>query len=168
MTPFHFECGFRGEIADYWRAFFDDECAREQYDLIGVREFKVLDRHDDGETLVRSVRVNPKRDIPGFMRKIFGTSLGFVETTTFYRSQGYAETKVVSDLLTKRTRIGGTHRVRELPSGKLVRVFEGHVGIDVPLVGRRIEKFIIADIDKSYAKSTEITQLWLDRWTLES
>lgn len=168
VTPFLFECQLRGTTDFYWRAFFDDDCAREQYDLIGVRHFEVVDRRDDGATLTRSVRVVPKRDFPLFFRKVFGASLGFVETTTFHRERGFAETSVIPDMMASRTHVSGSHRVRTLPSGDLVRSFEGKVGVSVPLVGKRIERFVLDDIEKSYGQSTEVTQVWMDRWLLEA
>ena len=33
--------------------------------------------------------------------------------------------------------------------------------------GTRIERFVIDDIDKSYRQSSEITQMWMDRWLLD-
>lgn len=167
MTQFRLEREFRGTRAQYWRAFFDDDCSREQYDLVGVRSFEVVHRHDDGDTLVRAVRVIPKRDFPAFMRKVFGTSLGFTETTTLHREDGYAETRVVPDMLAKRVNIAGKHSVIEADSGGLARVFEGHIEVALPLVGGRIEQLVYKDLAKSYEQSSAVTQAWLDRWAAD-
>ena len=167
MTPFYLEKEFRGTREHYWRAFFDDACTREQYDLIGVRAFEVKDRRDDGETLVRTLRVLPARDFPAFMRKLFGTSLGFTETTTWYRSEGRAETRVTPDMMAARIDITGTHSVIDTPSGGLARVFSGQIAIAIPLVGTRIERLVHDDLEKSYVQSSEITQAWLDRFAAE-
>lgn len=168
VTPFHLQKEFRGSREHYWRAFFDDACTREQYDLIGVRLFEIKELRDDGETLVRTMRVIPRRDFPAFMRKLFGTSLGFTETTTWYRSQDRAETRVTPDMMAGRIDIAGTHAVIDTPSGGLARVFSGQISIGIPVVGARIERMVHDDLAKSYAQSSEITQAWLDRWATGS
>lgn len=168
MTPFRLIQDFRGTRADYWRAFFDDDCTREQYDLIGVRSFEVKERRESESSLVRTLRVSPERDFPAFMRKIFGASLGFTETTTFHRERGVAETSVIPDMMANRIDIAGTHSIIENAAGGLSRVFEGHIGIAIPLVGKRIETLVYDDLVKSYRQSSEVTQAWLDRWAANS
>ncbi len=168
MTPFRFEIEFRGDEEDYWRAFFDDDCTREQYELIGMSRFDVLEREDDGDRLTRALYVGPERDFPAIIKKVFGTSSGVHDTTVWYRSEGYAETHVRTDMFASRIDISGRHSVQTVADGVFTRVFEGHISIRIPLVGGRIERIVYNQMKESYKLSSDVTQTWLDRWTLEA
>lgn len=168
MTPFRLEHEFCATPALYWRAFCDSECARAQYELVGVRSFEIMRWDDEGDTFVRSVRVTPRRDFPGFMRKVLGTSLSFTETTTLYRQDGYAETRVTPDMMASRVGIAGKHTLIETGPDRVTRVFEGQIEVAIPLVGGRIEQVVYDDMVKSYQQSSTVSQSWIDRWAASS
>lgn len=168
MTPYHFEHEFHGTEELYWRAFFDDDCVRDQYEQIGISRFEVVDRHDDGETLTRRTYVIPKRDFPAIIKKVFGTSSGFHETTVWRRSQGIAETEVITDMFSKRIEIVGKHSIKPLSGDRFHRVFEGYIDIRIPLVGARVERIVYSQMDESYKLSSDVTQTWLERWAAEA
>ena len=163
MTPLRFEYEFRATVDDFWRVFFDTECMAAQYGQVGVREFAVEVSDDGPDRRVRTLRVTPARELPAVVRKLTGTTLGYLETTTFYKQHGYADTVVVPSTLAKRTAISGRHTVTASGPGHVTRVFEGTMTVDVKLTGARIEKAVLDDMTRSYRNGAEITQAWLDR-----
>ncbi len=162
MIPFRFEHEFRGSVARYWELFFDDDVQRAQFERVGVKVFEILERVDTGDTITRRLHVVPKRDIPAVIKKVTGASLGYTEQTTLYRRRNVADTVVVPTTLGGRTVIGGQHTVTELGDGRFVRAFVGAITIAVPLVGKKIEKAIFEDMERSYADGAKITQGRLD------
>lgn len=162
MTEFRFEHTFDGSAGDYWWTFFSDECTREQYEAVGVRDFDVIERTDDGQRVVRVVRVTPARELPGFIRKLTGASLSYTERTELDRIAGTATTEVTPATLGGRITVRGTHRIEALSGDRIERVFSGAIEARVPLVGGRIESAILADMESSYALSAGITQAWMN------
>ena len=163
MTPFRIEHEFRGELARFWQVFFDESCMREQYRQVGVKEFAVLELVDEGETIRRTIHVVPNRDLPVVIRKITGATLGYTEHLTFTRSANRVDIHIVPSTLPERTQIAGVYSVTPLAPGRMLRVFEGSIAIDVPLLGRRIERTVLDDMTTSYAAGARVTQTWLDR-----
>lgn len=162
MTEFSFSHVFAGRADDYWWAFFDEECTRRQYDAVGVRAFEVLERTETDAELVRVVRVTPARELPGFIRKLTGASLSYTETSRLDRAAQIATTEVVPATLSGRIEMGGTHRLEAVDADRFRRVFEGRIDARVPLVGRRIEAAVLADMEASYAAGARLTQSFLD------
>ena len=163
MTELRFEHVFDGTAGDYWWAFFSEECTRQQYEAIGVRELELVEHSDDGTVVTRVLRVAPARDLPGFIRKLTGASLSYTETSRLDRRTGVATTEVTPSTLASRVSVRGTHQVTPLPKGRLERVFSGVIEARVPLVGPRIEAAVLADMETSYARSAAITQAWMKR-----
>ena len=168
MTEFRFEHVFAGCADDYWWAYFNEECTRQQYDAVGVRAFDLLELSDDGETVVRSIKVTPARDLPGFIRKLTGATLTYTETSTYTRSSGVAKTVVTTHTLSKRIAMSGETRLEVVDDGHVKRIFTGTIDARIPLVGKRIERAVLDDMEKSYAESAEMTQGFIDQRRAES
>lgn len=162
MTEFRFEHVFAGRADDYWWAFFDEECTRRQYDAVGVRAFEILERRETDDEIVRVIRVSPARDLPGFIRAITGASLSYTETSRLDRAAGIATTEVEPQTLSSRIEMRGTHRLEVVDADHFRRVFAGHIDARVPLVGRRIERAVLADMEESYKTGAALTQGFLD------
>jgi hypothetical protein len=97
------------------------------------------------------------------VRKLTGANLGYVENSTLYKAENRMPVEVVPTTLAERTHIKGVYSLASLGPGKLRRTFEGTIQIDVPLVGRRVERVILDDLTRSYAKAAECTAEWLAR-----
>jgi hypothetical protein len=162
VSEFSFEHVFAGRADDYWWAFFDEGCTRRQYDAVGVRAFEIIELADRGDEVVRILRVTPARELPGFIRKLTGASLSYTETSRLDRGAGVATTEVVPETLSGRIELRGTHRLEPVDSDRFKRIFEGVIDARIPLVGRRVERAVLADMESSYATGAELTQSFMD------
>jgi hypothetical protein len=162
VKEFRFEHVFAGRADDYWWAFFDEGCTRQQFDAVGVRGFEIIELSDNGDEVVRILEVSPARDLPGFIRKLTGASLRYTETSRLDRRSGIATTEVVPATLSGRVELRGTHRLEPVDADHVRRVFTGTIAARVPLVGKRIETAVLADMEKSYATGAALTQSFMD------
>jgi hypothetical protein len=163
MTPFRIVHEFKTDPATFWKLFFHEPYNVELYDRIGVKERRMLSREDNWPTVSFSVRIMPKRDLPGFLKKIVGGDLGYTETSTFYTDKNYGDCKIEPTLMRERTKIKAKYSIEPIGEGRIRRVFEGSIDISFPLVAGKIEQFIISDMTKAYGTAAEVTTEWLAR-----
>jgi len=161
VTGFRFEHDFRApSVATIFAAYFDltpDEDVR----LEVSREILALD--DAPAVRHRVSRVRPKRQIPAVLRPFVDGDLSFTEHVTWRKDEDVIETRIEPSLWNGRVEIAGTYRVVALEPGVVRRTYEGHVSVQVRLVGRRIERAIVDDLERSMASAALVTQAWLDR-----
>jgi hypothetical protein len=164
MTPFCLQHEFEATPERFWKVFLDPAYNEALYARIEVREHTVLAWRDDGGTVYRSIRIMPKRDLPRVVQALTGAHLGYTENTLLHKAENRIDVTVIPTALTDRTSIQGTYSLVPLDKGRLRRTFEGTIHIDVPLVGRRIEKIVLDDMARSYDKAAEVTAEWLRGW----
>ena len=68
--------------------------------------------------------------------------------------------------MTKKVDAGGDFSFGE-KGGKVQRIIEGEVKVKLFGVGKLIEKFVVADIGKSYNEAAKFTQKWIDDGNLD-
>ena len=97
------------------------------------------------------------------MRPFFPGRPHYVETVIWYRDDDRMEVDVRPSLLGGRAHVTSTYRLQMDEPGLVRRTYEGSVSVEVALVGGRIERRIIADIEHTIAISARCTQDYLDR-----
>ena len=69
--------------------------------------------------------------------------------------------KTISSLLTDKVDTKGSIAFAER-GGAVERVVDGEIKVAIFGLGSIVEKFIVADVEKSYEKAAEFTQKWID------
>jgi hypothetical protein len=163
VIPFDFEHDFRTPSVDaYWRCYFDPDHVARLDEALGLRGRELLERQEDDDTLVRRFHVVPARQIPGWLRKVAGGGLDYEERSTFYKADDRIEIEILPSLLAKRTRIAGTYTVVPVGDGVVRRRWCGEVDVRAPVIGGRVERAVVSDMEKSYAIAVPMTQDCLD------
>lgn len=162
-TPFKFIAEFPTDPAPFWKLFWDDAYNKDLYARLDVKERRFLERVEDDEKIVFQLRVMPKRDLPGFIQKLVGGDLGYTEISTWWKQQNRIDVKVEPTLMKEKSKISATYAITPLAPGRIRRTFEGTVGLSVPLVGGRIEAFIIGDMEKAYQTAADVTVEWIKK-----
>jgi hypothetical protein len=159
---FHVEHTFRGiDLPAYERLFFDEPFNIElcKHTKLGRTLVKLEDK--DGRRL-RVVRVAPERDIPAPVAKVLGTTkLEFTESVDYQLGAGSARWSSEPSILRDKVESRGTFSFQVAPGG-VRRVVDGVVNVKIFGVGGLVERFVVADIEKSYDKAAEFTQRWID------
>jgi hypothetical protein len=161
VTEFCFEHDFRApSVASIFEAYFG-LTPEEDIRLEVTREILELD--DAPERLRRVSRVRPKRQVPAVLRPFVDGDLSFTERVEWIKARDLIETRIEPSLWNGKVEITGEYRVAAREDGVVRRTFEGHVSVQVRLVGRRIERAIVEDLGRSMAQAAQVTQAWLDR-----
>ena len=145
MTPFCFEHVFRADSAEQLLAsFFDDACQAEQDRALGIVERRVLERGDGW----RVSRVVPGRKVSHY-----------VESVT--RRGDELAIEIRPSL--QRVVITATYRLDPVGPRAIRRRYAGAVSVNIALIGGRLERGIVEDLEKSLPTAAACTQAWLDR-----
>lgn len=148
-------------LADYEKLYFDETFNEALCKAVSLDRTLESMAEKDG-TLERAVRVGPDREVPKPVAKIIGANrIEYTEYLEYtfgsYRGTWHTVSSIMSDKVDTR----GTFGFQELPDGVL-RWIEGEIKVRVFGVGRVVEKFIVADIERSYERAAEFTQRWID------
>ena len=162
-TEFSLRHEFRASgPAAVFRAYFDETLAAEEDRRVDVVKREVLAVNDDGAVLHRRSRCVPRRQLPSFLR--WGDAeLSYTEELTWRRAEDRIELDVRPSLFT--TRIHGTtvYRLAALGPGRVERTLDGIIEVSLPVIGRRIERAIADDLQRSLEIAATCTQEWLDQ-----
>ena len=92
--------------------------------------------------------------------------LHYLETVTWLRHRD--EIRIELRLFGDRGRVAATYHLEERAPGSIFRRYAGEVSVDVALVSGRIERGIVAEFERSLARTATCTQIWLDKQTQRS
>lgn len=145
MTEFSIEHELPAAADRVWALVVSDEFNAELYAAVQV-DREVVSESEEAGLVRRVVRSTSRRQLPGFVRKLIGGDLGFVERIEWRRGETRLALAVEPSLMAKRTRFTSTVAVEPLGADRSRRVFAGSIAIDVPLVGRRIEQGAVRDM----------------------
>jgi hypothetical protein len=164
MRPFSFEHVFRAPgIPAVFDAYFDPDHQREQDDALGIAERVELERVDDGEVLRRACRAVPRRQLPGILTPfVEGGVLAYHETAVWRRRDRAIELEIRPTLRGGRAVIRGVYALDAIAGG-IRRRYTGEVRVELPLIGGRVERGIVAELAASMPVAAGVTQRWLDR-----
>jgi hypothetical protein len=163
LTPFHFEHEFRAPSpAKIFEAYFDPALAAEEDRRVDILRREVLELEDTAESLRRVCKVVPRRQLPAVLRPFLPGELHYVERLRWIRADDAIEIRIEPSLLGGRVEIASTYRVEQAGAGRVIRVYEGHVSVELRLLGGRVERSIVEDIAKSLPIAAACTQEWLD------
>jgi len=164
VTEFHFEHDFTraGSPAILFEAYFDPAVSAEQDRRVEVAQREVL-AHEEADGVLRRVcKVVPRRQLPAVVRPFVPDGLSYTETVTWRKAEDLIEMQIEPVVLGGRVEISATYRVTAAGPGVCRRAYDGHVSVQIPLLGRRIERAIVEDLGRTLEKAAACTQEWLD------
>lgn len=153
---------FRGITAsDYEKLYFDEAFNAALCKAVNL-DREVVKREENGKHLSRVVKVSPRdREIPGPLVKILGSSrIEYTEHVEYDFGSLKGSWKTVSSLLTDKVESAGIFRF-DAAADAVKRVVEGDIKVKVFGIGGVIERFIVADIEKSYEQAADFTRRWI-------
>jgi hypothetical protein len=164
MPDFRVEHRFNCSEESFWsQVFFDQEYNRrlflERLKFTGWREIKSEERDDQIHRVVEAV---PQiGDLPGPLKAIVGEGVGYEERGVFDRkTHRYTATVVPNRMADKINVRIELSTVADGPD-HCKRIAQGSVSAKIFGVGGLLEKKMIGDLEKSYAKSAEFTNAFV-------
>lgn len=174
MQAFHFVHDYQAPTIDtIFESYFDPEFALAQDREVDIVERTVLELTDGASELFRVCRVVPKRQLPALFRPLVAGDLHYIESLRWFKAQHRMTVEIRPSLLKGRALISVDYQLADqgLQHGAgpatdnwrlIQRVYRGTVTIEVPLLGSRIEKSIVADMESSLRTTAASTQAWIN------
>ena len=152
-------------VSAVFAAYFDPEHVLRQDKLLEVVERTVLELVDTGATLRRTCRVVPHRRLPAILRPFVSAPLHYLETATWRRPDDEIDIEIRPSILEPAAKpaIRALYRLSRLSDGSIRRLYRGTVSVDIALVSARVERGIVAEIERTAPVAAACTQAFLDQ-----
>ena len=161
---FNFAHEFDIDVANYWKIFLSPEFNKEMFSALKMKEYRVLEREDDGKHFHRVQMLEPTTPIPGFLQSVV-KSTGYTEIDDLDWATNVMNVRIETAMFKDRFRMEGKYAVAPLDGGKRCRrSFAGEVKVSMPLIGGKIEKYMMEQVRDSYDTAARITRLWVEDW----
>jgi hypothetical protein len=161
---FNFSHDFDIDVANYWKIFLSPEFNKDMFGELKMKDYTVLEQKDDGKTMHRVQQCEPSTPIPGFLQSIV-KSTGYTEVDTLEWATNIMDIKIETAMFKDRFHMAGKYIVTPLDGGaRCRREFKGEVRVSVPLLGGKIEKFMMEQMRDSYEIAAKVTRRWIEDW----
>ena len=152
---------FNCSMETYWSMFWDPAYGEMLERETGMQR-EVLWMREEGPLKVYRVKFIPNADLPAPIAKIAGTKkLIYEQENRLNTETNVMQWQVFPAVVKDKVSAKGTMAMTTVSNG-VQRIVDGEVTVRVPLVGKKIEKAIMASVISSYEQAAQITQKWLD------
>ena len=144
----------------FWdRVFLDDEYNRGLFlQTLKFTSWRELRRETRDGLLHRVVEaVPPVGEVPAALKAVIGQGAGYEERGVLDRAKKTYKIQVVPNRLADKVDVKLEISTSPAGDGHCRRIVRGTVSAKIPLVGGILEKKLLADLEKSYAKSVDYT-----------
>ena len=163
MGSFAISHDFDIDVAGYWKIFLSDEFSKEMFADLKMRSYQILKKEDDGKRFVRVQKLDPTSPIPGFLTKIL-KSTEYTEYDDLVWETNTMKVDIKPSMLSDRFDMKGDYTVSPLDGGKRCRRdFKGNVKVSIPLIGGRIETYMIDEMKRNYDLAAATTRRWIEK-----
>jgi hypothetical protein len=133
----------------YLELIFDPDFDR-RLNLEGmhIQAWDLLDRNVDGPTFRMRSRVTPQDNMPGFIKKLVGSTFSYEEQRTHQKGSDTVTAEMTPNVMRDKLRMG--YKLRVVPDGDKAcrRIMDWEVEVKIFGLGGQIEKFALAEVEK--------------------
>jgi hypothetical protein len=160
---FSFVHEFDIDPAGYWKIFLSPEFNKDMFGELKMKKYEVLERTDDGKHFHRVQQLEPSTPIPSFLQSVI-KSTGYTETDELDWATNVMKVKIDTQMFKDRFHMAGDYIVSPLDGGKRCkREFRGEVKVSMPLIGGRVEKYMMEQLRDSYDLAARVTRRWIEK-----
>ena len=160
---FSFVHEFDIDPANYWKIFLAPDFNKEMFTELKMKEWKVLKQEDDGKHFHREQQCEPSTPVPSFLQSVV-KSTGYTEIDDLDWATNTMHIKIETAMFKDRFRMEGDYIVTAIDGGKRCkREFKGEVKVSMPLIGGRVEKFMMEQLRDSYDLAARVTRRWIEK-----
>jgi hypothetical protein len=164
-TPFSHETEFAasGKTA-VLAAYFNEEHLAVQDKAAGLCDRTIVEAFEDDAVRKCTWSVRSTRVLPIYVRPfVEGGRLTYRESMTWRKAADEIDESIVPQVLGGRVVIESLYQLSDRAPGKVCRRFAGTVTVNLSLLSGKIERAIVAEIEKGIPLMTECTRSWLQR-----
>ena len=161
MPDFRYEHTFNCSEETFWtKIFFDEDYNRRLFvDRLKFSVWRVVKHEDRGNLVERVIEAAPPiGDLPGPLKAVVGDNAGYQEKSVLDRAARRYTTTVVPNRLADKINVKVEISTVADGPNRCRRIARGSVNVKMMFpVGGLLEKKMIGDLEKSYAKSADFT-----------
>lgn len=158
---FDFRHRFDCSADTLWEILMDEDYQDEAAQVSGTTKELLEDRTEFGRR-TRRTRVTPQRELPPAMARALGTdTLSYVQEQRWQVGKTAMSWVVIPDIFANRVTCKGDYLIAPRGPTSCERVITGEMRIGVPVVGGRMEKRTVEDLQKSYDATAVLLQQWV-------
>ena len=149
------------DIETAWNVLMSEEFSIASYAHMGANRELLSKEDKDGKTLL-SLKITLQNELPSVAAKVIGSSkLSWIQDQILDHSSRSMKWRIKIPSAEKITAQGSFH-IKE-NGDYSVRIVEGDVNVNIPLLGKKIEKHVCTQLENSYEKSALFSQEWLQK-----
>ncbi|HET6346828.1 MAG TPA: DUF2505 domain-containing protein [Myxococcota bacterium] len=115
----------------------------------------------DSGRLRRATRIGPEREIPAPVPKVLGTTkFEYTEHIDYTMGSFKGTWKTVPAMMADKVESAGTFSF-VARGNDVTRIVEGDVKVKIFGLGAVIERFVVADVERSYDAAADFTRQWI-------
>jgi hypothetical protein len=162
-TSFSFETVFRAPSPEVvLAAYFEPEHLAAQDKLAGLADRAVLEDHDDPDRRTATWSVRAQTQLPLYARPfVEGGRLSYRETMVWRKRDNEIALTIQPQILGGRVQIDAVLQLSHAGDGEVRRRFKGDITVNVSLLSGKIERAILAEMEKGMPVMAECTRQWL-------
>lgn len=164
-TDFCFDHVFRApSTTAVLSAYFDPDHLATQDKVAELGDRVVVESIDDGAVWKATWRVSSHKQIPLIARPfVAGGRLTYLESMTWRRADEAVDLTVTPQILDGRVTMSAVYQLQKIGDNQIHRRYQGSVTVNIKLLSGKIEKAIVAELEKAMPSMAACTQGWLDR-----
>lgn len=164
MAEIRVEHVFNCSEDTFWsKVFFDDDFNRRLFkEVLKFPTWRVVRSTDRENEIERVVEASPPiGDLPGPLKAVVGDSAGYEEHGVFDKKSKRYKVKVIPNKLGDKISVSVEMWLEPAGEGKTRRIAKASATAKVFGVGGMLEKKMLSDLERSYAKSAEFTNTYV-------
>jgi len=143
-------------------AYFIPEHLAAQDVLANLADRTVVSDEDDGAVRRTTWRVTSTKPLPMFVRPFVpGGRLRYLESMVLRRADHAIDLTIKPEILKGRVHIDVVYELSEVAPGQIRRRYKGSITAAFPLIGGKVERGVLAEIECGMPIMTKATQDWL-------
>ncbi|MCA9562874.1 MAG: DUF2505 domain-containing protein [Myxococcales bacterium] len=128
---------------------------------MGFKSFEIVSSGEEGGTYKRYVKATPTMNAPGFVQKVLGKSQSYEEHGELVGEVW--RYRVTPNSAGGRISINGSLTLESLSDDRCRAKFALEAKASIPLVGKKIESFILGQFEDNLRKQEAFAKAWLDK-----
>lgn len=162
-TSFRFEHTFRAPSPEtVFRAYFNPDHLAAQDKVAELTGREVVEEREDDAVKVMAWKVTSQKPLPLFARAfVDGGRLSYKEAMTWRKADGEIDLVITPQILNGRVQLTAVYKLTPVGENQVKRTYSGNVSVDIRLVGGKIERAVVQQIEDGIPLMFQCTQDWL-------
>lgn len=163
-TEFRFDHVFRApSVAAVLAAYFDPDHLASQDAAAELVDRTVVESRDDAAVRSTSWRVQSAKQMPVYARPfIEGGRVRYLESMTWRKADDAIDLVIHPEILGGRVTLTAVYELTKIGDEQIRRRYRGQVAANIRLIGGKIERGVLTEIERGIPTMAACTQAWLD------